>query len=211
MKIYITRHSKTIWNKEKRLQGRKDSPLTQEGIENALALKKIISNMSFDLVYSSPIQRALHTAQLLFDHQNIILDDRLMEMNFGDFEGRKILDILETDCELYHNLWKHPERFDRIAHGESYDEVIARAQSFKENLMKIDVKNVFIVTHGMFFIVFIATLLGLKKEDFVELNEQVVEGCSLTCIDYQDGEFKVEYYNSCDFLPHRSHNDFTKG
>ena len=39
MKIYLTRHSKTAWNQEKRLQGRCDSPLTQEGEENAKALK----------------------------------------------------------------------------------------------------------------------------------------------------------------------------
>ena len=58
MKIYITRHSKTIWNQEKRLQGRNDSPLTQEGIENAYALKDYISDISFDKVYTSPILRA---------------------------------------------------------------------------------------------------------------------------------------------------------
>ena len=52
MKIYITRHSKTLWNEQKRLQGRLDSPLTQEGIDNALALKKYLTDnaLQFDCV-----------------------------------------------------------------------------------------------------------------------------------------------------------------
>ena len=48
MKIYLTRHSKTAWNQEKRLQGRCDSPLTQEGEENAKALKDYIQTIPFD-------------------------------------------------------------------------------------------------------------------------------------------------------------------
>ena len=53
MKIYLTRHSKTAWNQEKRLQGRCDSPLTQEGEENAKALKDYIQTIPFDCIYSS--------------------------------------------------------------------------------------------------------------------------------------------------------------
>ena len=78
MKIYITRHSKTLWNEQKRLQGRLDSPLTQEGIDNALALKKYLTDnaLQFDCVYSSPIPRAYQTACLLFGQEKVITDDR---------------------------------------------------------------------------------------------------------------------------------------
>lgn len=74
MKIYLTRHSQTLWNIEKRLQGRKDSPLTNEGKENAKALKQYIQNMYFDYIYSSPIPRAYITAQYVFQ-DNIIKDE----------------------------------------------------------------------------------------------------------------------------------------
>ncbi len=167
MKIYLTRHSKTIWNEEKRLQGRCDSPLSLDGIENAKALKTYLeeSQMQFDYVYSSPILRAYHTATLLFDEKEIIKDDRLMEMNFGVLEGRKISDILQTDYELYHNLWYHPKEFTCIPEGESYDDVIFRAQSFLDDLKKLDQKSsVFIVTHGMFFIILLAIMLHLEKK-----------------------------------------------
>lgn len=212
MKIYLTRHSKTIWNKEKRLQGRKDSCLLEEGIENAYALKSYLddNHMRFDYIYSSPIIRAYKTAQILFDNQHIIKDDRLMEMNFGDFEGRKIADILKTDYQLYSDLWDCPERFTKIPHGESYDDVIKRVNSFLHDLESLDKDaSIFIVTHGMYFIVLLATMLHLDKKDYVKINQQVVEGCSLTLVEY-DGDYQLKSYNQCDFLPHVTKNNTFK-
>lgn len=211
MKIYLTRHSKTLWNEEKRLQGRQDSPLTQKGIENAQALKKYIQSMSFDYIYSSPILRAYHTAQLVFENQNIIKDDRLVEMNFGDFEGRKISDILKTDYQIYHQLWNEPENFTCIPHGETYDQVIERVHSFLHDLEQLpDQSQVMIVTHGMYFIVLLATMLGLEKKDFVQLNQKVVDGCSLTCVEYHQGIYTLEFYNERSFLPYIANESFSK-
>ena len=85
MKIYLTRHSKTLWNQEKRLQGWQDSPLTAEGIEDAKLLKARITELKIDYCYSSPIERAKATSEILFDH--FLVDERLKEMNFGKNEG----------------------------------------------------------------------------------------------------------------------------
>ncbi|WP_028043709.1 histidine phosphatase family protein [Candidatus Stoquefichus massiliensis] len=213
MKIYLTRHSKTVWNQEKRLQGRCDSPLTPEGIENAIALKKYLdqSQLSFDYIYSSPIQRAYQTAALLFDENLIIQDDNLVEMNFGVFEGRKISDILKTDEVLYNCLWHHPEQFTRISQGESYDEVIKRAHSFLNQLRQLESdSHVMVVTHGMYFIVLLATMLGLDKKDYVLINQKVVEGCSLTLVEEINGHYQLIKYNQCDFLPHIMNASFAK-
>lgn len=211
IKIFLTRHSQTQWNKEKRLQGRKDSPLTKQGIDNAKALKEYIQNIHFDYVYSSPILRAYHTAKIIFEDQNIIQDDRLMEMNFGDFEGRKISDILKTDYELYYQLWHEPEKFTCIPHGETYDQIIERVTSFLKDIEKLpDHSQVMVVTHGMYFIVLLATMLGLGKKDYIQLNEKVVSGCSLTCVLFQDGKYTLDFYNECSFLPHIANESFAK-
>ena len=90
MKIYITRHSLTTWNEEKRLQGWKNSDLTKQGLEDAKRLGNYLKNQSFDGIYSSPLKRAKETAQLIFPNKTIIEDDRLKEMNFGDYEGKFI-------------------------------------------------------------------------------------------------------------------------
>ena len=93
MKIYITRHSLTAWNEEKRLQGWKDSPLTKQGKEDALKLGEYMKTIHIDQVYSSPLLRAKSTARLIFKNENIIEDSRLKEMNFGDYEGEYIQDL----------------------------------------------------------------------------------------------------------------------
>lgn len=211
MYIYLTRHSKTVWNQEKRLQGHQDSPLTEEGIENAKALKRYIQDqhIHFDYIFSSPIQRAYQTA-LMID-ENIICDDRLKEMNFGIFEGQKISELLMREDHLYDDLWHHPDRFTSIPEGESYEKVITRAQSFLDDLKKYDDEcHILIVTHGMFFIVILAIMLGLTKKDFTKINQKVVEGCSLTLVQEESGEYRVVYYNQCDFLPYISNINFTK-
>ena len=71
MKIYITRHSLTAWNEEKRLQGWKDSPLTKQGKEDALKLGEYMKTIHIDQVYSSPLLRAKSTARLIFKNENI--------------------------------------------------------------------------------------------------------------------------------------------
>lgn len=209
MNIYITRHSKTIWNQEKRLQGRKDSPLTDEGIKNAYALKKYINNISFDCVFSSPIKRAYDTAKILTNNQ-IVIDHNLIEMDFGVLEGKKISEILQNNYEVYNNMWNHPELFGRIKDGESYDEVQNRVKIFLDNLKKKNFNNVLIVTHGMLFINMCAYMLGLERKDFIKINQQVVDGCSLTLFEEIDGEYKMVFFGKNDFLPYQSKNIFNK-
>ena len=187
MKIMITRHSKTLWNKEKRLQGCKDSPLSQDGIENILALKEHIKNNHYDIVYSSPIKRALDTAKLLFDDTKIITDERIREMNFGPLEGQKIDEIPEEYQKAYHDLWCHPEVSNGIPGGETYNEIEARVRSFLDDLVKEPYENVFIVTHGFCFTILMATILKLKRQDYIKVNSPVVDGCSETIVNYQDG------------------------
>ncbi len=205
MKIYLTRHSKTIWNNELRLQGRGDSPLTNDGISNALALKKYLndSKLNFDYIYSSPIKRSYYTTCLLFDESRIIKDERLMEMDFGDLEGKKIHELVDNEKIIYDELWNHPEKFDRIPHGESYDEVIERCLSFLKDINKLPHDStILIMTHGMYFIVLLATMLHLDKKDYIKFNNPVVDGCSLTLVEY-DNDYRLIYYNKHDYLPHK--------
>ena len=210
MQIYLTRHSQTVWNTERRLQGRQDSPLTTQGKDNAKALANYLhkQNLTFDFIYSSPIPRAYQTSQILFDTNDIIQDDRLREMNFGIFEGQRIEDILSCDNGyLYDNLWNHPEKFDRIPDGESYNEIYSRVQSFLDDLKKLDANStVFITTHGMCFIIILACMLHYPVAKLVQLNQQVVEGCSLTLVEYTD-DFHLVYKNKHEFLPHVSKNN----
>lgn len=85
MNIYIARHGETKWNVEGRMQGFKNSDLTQRGISDARSLGESLKNIDFDYIYSSPLGRALDTAKYIRkdDSINIILDDSLKELNLG--------------------------------------------------------------------------------------------------------------------------------
>lgn len=212
MKIYLVRHSKTLWNEQRRLQGHKDSPLTKEGIENAYALKEYLNkeHITFDKVFSSPILRAYSTAMAIADKDDIIQDKRLLEMNFGDYEGQYIKDLLEMKPCYYDYMWNQPHLFDRLPNGESYEEVLTRIDSFFRELISKDYKSVLIVTHGMYMILIFAYILNISKDQLNTINKKVVEGCSLNLVVYENNKLSIEYTNKHDFLPHISHISFNK-
>ena len=97
--IYLTRHGQTLWNIEKRLQGRGNSPLTEQGIERAKELRDRIKYIHIDIIYSSPIERALTTANIIKVDKSIevITDDGFMEMCFGGYEGQITDEVMKEN------------------------------------------------------------------------------------------------------------------
>ena len=92
MKLYIIRHGETSWNKEKKLQGRKDIMLDADGIRLAELTGEGMKDIDFDLVISSPLIRAKQTAELVMAGRQLpmITDKRMIEMSFGKWEGESV-------------------------------------------------------------------------------------------------------------------------
>lgn len=166
LNLYITRHGETCWNVEKRLQGWKDSPLTENGIRNAKALGKSLKGTTFDGVYSSPSERTLHTAKLIIGNQGqqFKLDDRLKEINMGEWEGRTHDEVSEFDSELFHAFWNAPHLYNP-KNREGFLDVQNRA-SDAVNMIKSEHKtgNILVVTHT----VVIKCLLAYFKKQPIE-------------------------------------------
>ncbi len=91
MAFYFVRHGETVWNVQHRLQGVHDIPLDEKGIRQAEELHRqlIAEGVHFVRVYSSPLSRALRTAEIVSGQpaSEIFCDDRLREMEFGSMEG----------------------------------------------------------------------------------------------------------------------------
>nr|MCR5154705.1 histidine phosphatase family protein [Lachnospiraceae bacterium] len=89
MKLYIMRHGETNWNKEKRLQGRSDIDINENGILLAEKTSKALEDVPFTHIFSSPLTRAYHTATIIKGNRNldIVKDERLLEISFGNQEG----------------------------------------------------------------------------------------------------------------------------
>lgn len=113
--FYILRHGRTDWNEEHRLQGEVDIPLNETGRQMAYDAAEKYKDIDFDICYCSPLKRAQETARIFLADRNpaveIITDNRLHEMCFGDYEGVKNIrqspNALST-CSLRSrkNMWQ---------------------------------------------------------------------------------------------------------
>ncbi|MCB1194054.1 MAG: histidine phosphatase family protein [Leptospiraceae bacterium] len=154
--IYLVRHGETIFNKQVKIQGSgMDSPLTSLGEEQAKKLLERFktNNFNCDLVFSSPIGRALQTAGIITSYmeKNVIQDDLLKEINCGDVEGDFVSSI---DPQKLEKLRTSPD--EKYPGGECVEDVILRAKQFLEKLESYNDKSVLIISHGNFIRCFIA-------------------------------------------------------
>lgn len=102
MKIYIVRHGQVLHNVLKQYNST-DEDLTQYGITQAEELRDTIKNINFDIIISSPLIRAKHTAEIINSNNNkIIFDDRIKEINCGNLNGQP---IEATNGEEYWNYY----------------------------------------------------------------------------------------------------------
>ncbi|MBP5167031.1 MAG: histidine phosphatase family protein [Oscillospiraceae bacterium] len=99
MTLYMIRHGQTVMNTRGALQGRSDHPLNEKGVEQAEQARRRFEEkgISFDVVYTSPLCRAVQTAEILARGADIITDERLIEMDYGPYEG---MDLRSPPPEL---------------------------------------------------------------------------------------------------------------
>lgn len=141
MKIYVVRHCITAYSANKIYCSRTDSPLSEEGREQAKRLTE--EALAVDLIFSSPLRRALETAEAVRGERDIsiLLDRRLRERDFGDFEGTP---VSRQDGKAF--------RYSFAAgypNGESNLQVASRVYAFlDETIARHAGKNICIVSHG---------------------------------------------------------------
>ena len=139
MNIYIVRHGETDYNVDGRYAGRIDVPLNEKGISQAYEVKEKLMGIKFDKVYSSPLQRAYKTAEIIYDG-DIIIDERIIERDNGELEGR-----LKTEIKDVINFNDPNEKRYNI---ESIIEFRKRIYAFLDDISNLDAENVLIVTHA---------------------------------------------------------------
>lgn len=178
--LYIMRHGKTDWNAARRLQGRTDVPLNDEGRRMAERAREECLGTHFDLCFSSPLRRALETAEILLRGRDvpIITDTRLREMSFGVWEGVENSFILH-DCPI-NVLFRAPEEYIvPVEDGESLDELFARTGEFlREEIAPrlASGQDILIVGHGAMNCAIISQLRSLPRSEFWSAG---IENCRL--------------------------------
>jgi len=170
--LYLVRHGETEWNKKHIVMGQKDSPLTQEGVRQALATAEQFKDIHFDSIFSSDSLRAHRTAEVIkLERQLAIETSKLLrERTYGPFEGKSVEEYKKAVKHLLEQAKHLPEeekwKFKFGEDIESDEEVVSR---FMTQLREIAVaypnKTVLVVTHGGCIRTFLVRMGYLSRED----------------------------------------------
>ncbi|MBI9086933.1 MAG: histidine phosphatase family protein [Desulfobacterales bacterium] len=148
--LLVIRHGQTVWNVQQRYQGHGDSPLTEEGRNQAEALGRRMRRIHFDALISSDLGRTLETARIIARHtgHDISMDSRLRERNFGVLEGLTAEEINSRFPKVYDKLHANDPDYV-IPEGESLRQHYGRNIQFIETCTAENAgKTIALVAHG---------------------------------------------------------------
>ena len=144
-KLILVRHGQTEMNVQKLYFGKLDPPLNDLGISQAYQAKEKLLDIDYDIIYSSPLERAKQTAEICnYLDKDINYNSKLEEINFGIFEGLTFKEISEKFPDEVKKMEENWKDYNYIT-GESQKEMFQRAISFLETLDYS--KNNLIVAH----------------------------------------------------------------
>lgn len=185
MKIYSTRHGQTDFNKRDVVLGTTDIELNETGLLQAEQLAEKVSGLDIDIIITSPMKRAMKTAQLVAEKNNleIITDVRLREWDYGGYEGKTR--FTEGFAENKKNFGVRMGK-----KGESLLQLAHRVYSAIDDIIKnYSNKNILVVSHGGVCRVietYFHDMTTAEFENWFMDNCQIIEYSSQECDDEQD-------------------------
>ena len=194
--VYLLRHGQTRWNAEgNKYCGRTDIPLTSLGIRQASLVRDLLEGLELEKVYASPLERARHTAEIAGSGRPVETDERLIEVDFGSWEGKTREEFIRENEALW-NSWCHDPAVTKAGGtGETALEVIQRVDAFfREASGRHAGKRILVVGHNGINRLYLAWKLGMNLKDYRRL---VQENSSITLFSLDDeGELTLKILNS---------------
>lgn len=199
-RIFLIRHGETQWNKDSRIQGHSDVPLSRKGIEQAKLLSKRLEQQNFAAFFSSNLSRARETADIIakpHDKAVQVLQD-LQELNFGQWEGLTIGEIRQKYKKESSAWWDSPLE-TRIPGGENLSELAERSvRAIQSIIERFEKQQVAVVAHGGTIRSIVGTMLGLDLNQYWRLRQ---DNASLSIIEFYQWEKAIlMLYNDCSHL-----------
>ena len=182
-KLYIIRHGQTEMNQRQVLQGRSDLPLNAAGEAQARQAAERLKGVRFDHVFTSPLQRAAQTARILVPAASPIPDARLIEMDYGPYEGAD-LNRLPPEILAFFRDFAHtpaPAGMEQLAR------VVDRTGAFLESIRDLR-GNILISTHA---IAMKGMLEYLTPESRGGYWSKHIGNCAVYTTERRDGAFTV--------------------
>jgi broad specificity phosphatase PhoE len=197
-KLILARHGETVWNVEKIYRGRTDVNLDEVGIKQAELLGKYLSNWELEAIYSSPLGRALDTANIIARYQKIgvHITEGLVDFDYGKWQSLPEQEVKRLYPTL-HNEWHNNPHKVRMPGGESLEDVRMRAVEVVNDVLSKYQGSAVLVSHRVVSKVLICSLLGLDNSHFWNIKQDVG---GITIFNYVDGRFILTKHNDTSHL-----------
>jgi broad specificity phosphatase PhoE len=196
--IILVRHGETEWNTGDVFRGRIDIGLSETGLKQAAALGEYLKNAEVDAIFSSPLKRALATAEAINRYHNLEIEtaDGLIDYDFGEWQGMSRQDIKTKYTELYNEWNTHPERV-KTPGGETLNDVRDRALDFINDILNGYKGSIILASHRVVLKVIVCALLGLDNSHYWNIE---LDTCGITTFTFENNRFTLIRHNDTSFM-----------
>jgi len=206
LKLILVRHGETYWNDERRVQGGdSDIELNDTGLEQARKLAAFLENEPIISILSSPLQRAIATAEVIASHHQlpVEVDQGLRELRVGELEGMSVSNLSTTFSQFLMQWW-HDGGVIKLPNGESLVELQKRAWKAVERLLERhktspehnEETTVVVVSHYFVTLAIILKALNLPLDCFTKFK---VDLGGISILEIQDYGIRLLTFNDTSY------------
>ena len=194
-RIILVRHGQTEWNRVERFRGRADVPLNETGLAQALVTGRRIADEWLPMtVYSSPLSRAVKTAEVIARHLDLSIrvHPGLIDIDYGQWEGLTPDEVRVRWPEMIDSWYNTPASI-RMPGGETLADVRARAMETVNEVVDCHGgQTVVIVGHTVINRIILLGVLGLSNDRFWRLRQDT---CAINSFEAEGGDFTLVSLN----------------
>ena len=190
--IFVIRHGRTALNVKKVFRGHLDGPLDNIGINQAELTGELLKSINLNTIYTSPLERAVQTAEIIGKHQNndvqVVPEEGCKDLTYGQWEGKTYEEAKEEYPEIY-EVWKKDPRKAVIPGAETLPDAKKRVWGTLENIIANNtLPSIAVVSHRVVNKLLLTSMLGLSESDFWKIQQDT---CCVNIIEYKKGEFTI--------------------
>jgi broad specificity phosphatase PhoE len=205
-RIILVRHGQTEWNRVERFRGHADVPLNETGLAQAEATgKRIAAEWKPMVVYSSPLTRAVRTAEAIAGHFDLPVQvhPELIDIDYGRWQGLTPDEVREQWPELLDDWYNKPASV-QIPGGETLEQLRSRAHAVIDELAASHRdQTIVVVGHTVINRIILLSVLGLSNDRFWRLCQDT---CAVNCFEAEGGDFTLVSLNDTCHLHPKAQN-----
>jgi len=196
MNLFILRHGESVWNKERRVQGRKDPGLSENGKRQAKAVAGRLKRESIEVIYSSDLKRCAQTARIIAQRTGARIKFRpgIEEIILGVWQGKTIDEVKRLYPKSYAAWLRSPSKAG-IPGWEGVPRFTKRvSRAFKSILKENSSTNICVVTHWGVIAAYLAKTLDA---DFDHIFKRLrVDNCGISKVSYENRKAVIQCINN---------------